>query len=97
MRILYLRVPKNKNERTRARWFGSLGIWGIWTYLRAHCWTNVANRADVRLSIRLIIHMQLIQIMAAPGENDWPACGGVQVPVVKLGSYWEIWQRRSTV
>src|SRR6267142_226517 len=95
--MLYFRMPKNKTERIRARDFGSLGIWGIWTYMCAHCLSNVANRAEDRLSRRLMIHNALTQIIDALGENDWPGWGGKQVPFVKLGNCCEIWHRRATV
>jgi len=33
----YFRVPRNKNERTRARSLAKVETCGIWIYLRAHC------------------------------------------------------------
>src|SRR6266851_524982 len=93
----YLRVPRNKNERTRARSRGTFEIWGSWRYLRAHCWVKVAKRADVVLSIRLSSHMLFMQIMGTLGENDGYGCGWMSVPFATPASCWDNWPRRNTV
>jgi hypothetical protein len=77
---------------------GLFGIPDIWTILRTDCWSNKANEADVKLNIRLIIHIELTKMMDTGGEDDDRSLfGGVQVPFGGLGSCWEIWQRMFTV
>ena len=95
--MAYLRVPRNKYERTRARLLGRLGIWGSWRYLLTHCCVIVANRADVVLSIRLSSHKQFTQIMDALGEDDGYDCGWTTVPFAEPESCWDICPRRNTV
>src|SRR5712671_6837701 len=95
--MAYFRVPRNKNERTRARSLCTLGICGSWRYLRAHCCVRVASRADVVLSTRLSSHTTLTQITETLGGDDGYCCGWMKVPFAKPESCRDTCPRRNTV
>ena len=70
-------MPSAKNARIRARFCGLYRVWVTFMYRRAHCWSNVAKSAHVRLMTKLRNQRELTHTAEVGGENGMNGLGSV--------------------